>query len=228
MSKVYELYHCRYKGEVVYIGQGARGRHNHCTSGCSHVYELNRIHFLEGTDDLEVEVVAEFKSKAESEEAERIEIQRYRPIYNKVGLCSRDRTNKVEKSKKLKRDLLEYKHNVFPEKITDVFMRKYETLVDEFMGHFGYKGILDGDLVIFSEQHYKKMGLPHMRNLTVTIRVGGITSRNDKNPYVVLIKALYSCYKIDLIDYLDVRPKSLERNYYLDNLKGIERNQHES
>lgn len=27
MSKVYELYHCEYQGEVVYIGQGARGRH---------------------------------------------------------------------------------------------------------------------------------------------------------------------------------------------------------
>lgn len=60
MSKVYELYHCKYQGEVVYIGQGARGRHRHCNSGTSHVYELNEIYFTEGKDVLDVTVVQEF------------------------------------------------------------------------------------------------------------------------------------------------------------------------
>lgn len=50
MTKVYELYHCKYQGEVVYIGQGSRGRHRHCNSGISHVFELNEIYFTEGKE----------------------------------------------------------------------------------------------------------------------------------------------------------------------------------
>ena len=48
MSKenCYEVYVCRVDGEIVYIGSGRHGRHKHCDSGCSHVYELNKIHFL--------------------------------------------------------------------------------------------------------------------------------------------------------------------------------------
>ena len=34
MTKIYELYQCEYKGEIVYIGQGKKGRHKHCNSGC--------------------------------------------------------------------------------------------------------------------------------------------------------------------------------------------------
>ena len=48
MSKenCYEVYICKVDGEIVYIGSGKHGRHKHCTSGCSHVYELNKMHFL--------------------------------------------------------------------------------------------------------------------------------------------------------------------------------------
>ena len=32
---MYEVYVCRVDGEVVYIGCGKVGRHQHCTSGCN-------------------------------------------------------------------------------------------------------------------------------------------------------------------------------------------------
>lgn len=43
---MYEVYVCKLNDEVLYVGQGKLGRHNHCKSGCSHVYELNKLHFL--------------------------------------------------------------------------------------------------------------------------------------------------------------------------------------
>lgn len=42
---MYEVYVCKFEDEVLYVGQGVSGRHNHCTSGISHVYELNKLHF---------------------------------------------------------------------------------------------------------------------------------------------------------------------------------------
>ena len=45
-NKVYEVYVCRYNGEIVYIGEGALNRHLHCTSGTSNVFELNELYFL--------------------------------------------------------------------------------------------------------------------------------------------------------------------------------------
>ena len=53
--KGYEVYVCKNGSEVVYIGEGRFGRHKHCNSGTSHVYELNKLHF-DGVV-LEVDVV---------------------------------------------------------------------------------------------------------------------------------------------------------------------------
>ena len=45
MSKHFEVYICKLDGNIIYIGSGANGRHKHCNSGCSHVYDLNKLHF---------------------------------------------------------------------------------------------------------------------------------------------------------------------------------------
>ena len=44
---MYEVYICKLGDDTVYIGQGVKGRHKHCISGKSHVYELNEIFFSE-------------------------------------------------------------------------------------------------------------------------------------------------------------------------------------
>ena len=54
---LYEVYACKYNGEYVYIGSGKHGRHRHCTSGCSHVYELNKMHFDGTMNDMVVEIL---------------------------------------------------------------------------------------------------------------------------------------------------------------------------
>ena len=40
---MYEVYICKLGDEVLYVGHGKLGRHFHCNSGTSHVYELNEI-----------------------------------------------------------------------------------------------------------------------------------------------------------------------------------------
>ena len=66
--------------EVVYIGSGRKGRHKHCNSGTSHVYELNEAHFNGVVFDIVVRRVA---SKHEALALEVKYIRRYRPKYNK-------------------------------------------------------------------------------------------------------------------------------------------------
>lgn len=41
----YEVYVCKLGANIIYVGSGAVGRHKHCNSGRSHVYELNKLHF---------------------------------------------------------------------------------------------------------------------------------------------------------------------------------------
>ena len=52
---MYEVYMCKLNDEVLYVGQGASGRHKHCNSGSSHVYELNKLHFQGKTFDVDPE-----------------------------------------------------------------------------------------------------------------------------------------------------------------------------
>lgn len=82
MSKdLYEVYVVSVDdGDVLYIGQGKLGRHQHCDSGLSHVYGLNRLHF--GKVKLKVEVVETFKTKAESEKREFELIKKFNPKFN--------------------------------------------------------------------------------------------------------------------------------------------------
>ena len=82
MSKdAYEVYVVSVAGgDVLYVGQGKLGRHQHCNSGVSHVYGLNRLHF--GKVEFKVEVVETFKTKAESEKREVELIKELNPKFN--------------------------------------------------------------------------------------------------------------------------------------------------
>ena len=82
---LYEVYVCTRKdtNEVVYVGQGKRGRHKHCRSDTSHCYGLNKFHF-EG-----VEISIRILLKQTQEDAlqlEKILIDKYQPTFNIVGI----------------------------------------------------------------------------------------------------------------------------------------------
>ena len=216
MSKVYELYHCKYQGEVVYIGQGARGRHRHCNSGCSHVYELNEIYFTEGKGVLEVSIVQEFFDKEFAEKQEVVHIQKYRPKLNKVHNDSSKRQVKVQESITLKRVLLSKYKEISSKKLTASDEDKYINLVNEFYNYFGFKAITDKSFILFSANHYATANLYYLKNLSCTVRTQGIVSRDKDNPYILFIQVLYICCGIDLVDQLDKKPNRLERSYCLD------------
>lgn len=78
----YIVYHVKLEGEVVYVGHGKIGRERHADSGCSHVYELNKIHHTIG--GLSVEVVYRAEEKAVAASRELSDIRSIRPRFNTV------------------------------------------------------------------------------------------------------------------------------------------------
>ena len=223
MSTVYEVYQCKYKGEVVYIGQGVRGRHRHCNSGCSHVYELNKIHFLEGSECLETTIIQEFSSKVEADNAEFYAIQRERPVLNKRLNGDNDTSVKVNESKTLKKDLLNKHKELATKDLSAVSLCKYEGIVNEFCDYFGFNLIRSKMIVIFDRHYYDSMDKYYLKNLSATIRRQGIVDTRENNPYILFIQAVYTCCGIDLVEHLDNRPSSLKRNYCLDDIEIIRR-----
>ena len=68
-------------GVCLYVGSGLYGRHRHCSSGHSHVYELNKMHF-ENTPII-VEVVKTGLTKEKSLKEEQGLVNRLKPKFNK-------------------------------------------------------------------------------------------------------------------------------------------------
>lgn len=83
----YEVYVAYSKsGNALYVGQGIKGRHSHCLSGCSHNKYLNKYYFNNGEDiSMEVKVLAEGLTKGRSLEMEKDLIRKLKPTFNVVG-----------------------------------------------------------------------------------------------------------------------------------------------
>jgi hypothetical protein len=76
------VYAATYNNEIVYVGKGQDNRWLHCTSGVSHVYELNKLHF-EGKE-VTVEIIKEDMTADEAFKFERELIEKINPPFNKV------------------------------------------------------------------------------------------------------------------------------------------------
>ena len=48
MNNNFVIYAAYYNDELMYIGRGGINRPDHINSGCSHVYEANKLHFSGG------------------------------------------------------------------------------------------------------------------------------------------------------------------------------------
>lgn len=79
-NKQYEVYVVTVEDDVLYVGQGKLGRHQHCLSGTSHVYGLNRLHF--GGVYLTVNVIETFETKGDAEIRELDLIKALNPKFN--------------------------------------------------------------------------------------------------------------------------------------------------
>lgn len=84
----YECYIVRCPdGEVIYVGEGKKGRHKHVNSGTSHVYKINEYHFNKITLDVEV---FHLPDKIESVFFEKLLIEKHKPRLNTEGTILKD------------------------------------------------------------------------------------------------------------------------------------------
>lgn len=85
---LFEVYIATVKNKIVYIGSGQAGkRHKHITSGVSHVYMLNQIHF-KAPESIKVLVLHSNLTKERSLELEMTLIEEYQPAFNNIGTKS--------------------------------------------------------------------------------------------------------------------------------------------
>lgn len=108
---MYYVYTGNVNGEVLYVGKGYGSRYLHLNSGCSNVYEANKLHFSGTT--IEVSKVFKCKTSSEALEFESHLISELSPSWNKVhtggntykrnqstskflgvSYCSKNKTNK--------------------------------------------------------------------------------------------------------------------------------------
>lgn len=147
----FEVYHCFYKNELVYVGQGKSGRNKHCLSGRSHCKDLNKIVQSEGRDNIFINVVYRTNDRFKARQREKEDIVLLQPKFNKEG--------------KNRWDLLDNKKLRFKE--DDVLLLKYFywrglDLKDlhnifHFIPQAKLKLIIDGD-------YYKFVKLPFLSN----------------------------------------------------------------
>ena len=108
---MYEVYMCKVNGEIVYIGQGKVGRSRHCVSGISHVYELNRMHFSEMRNSVEVEIVKFFVSKDDALKLELDLIKKHLPRFNTLHKPSKSK-NDLKNSNHYRRIMFDTHENM--------------------------------------------------------------------------------------------------------------------
>ena len=100
MKNVYYVYMWYYKNELVYVGKGKGARWQHGNSGKSSCYELNKIHFLEGNENLRVEFEKKNLSNKEALDLEDLLIKTKLPKFNssvKVDPHSSTKINKLHR-----------------------------------------------------------------------------------------------------------------------------------
>lgn len=101
-----EVYIATIKNKIVYIGSGKLNRHQHITSGVSHVYMLNKITFT-APNTIKVMVLHSNLTKERSLELEMSLIEEYQPAFNSIGTKSLN--NKYEQQYYYDNELLEKK-----------------------------------------------------------------------------------------------------------------------
>lgn len=150
---VFEVYICKYDGDIVYIGEGVFNRHKHCNSGTSHVYELNKLHFNGFSELFDVKVIY-VDTKEKASKLEKSLIDKYKPKFNKVyNSCSRGEQSKSSKQVKIK--LIKYVDDIswnIKQKI------KCKELINEFWDFYNYNDIICGNIKLLTKGMYQKHG----------------------------------------------------------------------
>lgn len=84
------IYYTTYKDVIVYIGAGQPNRYKHTTSGVSHVYQLNKLHFTD-PENVNTTILKGCVSLEAALEEETKLIKEFKPKFNNFGLSSDER-----------------------------------------------------------------------------------------------------------------------------------------
>lgn len=77
----YIIYYTTYKDIIVYIGMGLKGRETHTTSGVSHSYGLNKLHFTD-PKNVKTKLLTSFETKDQALLFEEKLVLEFKPQYN--------------------------------------------------------------------------------------------------------------------------------------------------
>lgn len=162
----FEVYVCSQDGVIIYVGEGRFGRHKHCTSGTSHVYALNKLHF-EGVE-IDVEVVKVFKTKKEAQEYEQLLIDKYLPAHNIKGTAWFKKQQCDSMTVKHTREtyLQWMKHNLKCHTLSV----KVIGFIDEIFNFYGNKNVVEGKFRFETDVKYGKMGLIYLKEFVKGLR----------------------------------------------------------
>ena len=161
---MYEVYMCKVDGEIVYVGQGQVGRSRHCVSGISHVYGLNKLHFSEMSDSVEVDVVKFFMSKDDALKLELDLIKKHLPRFNTVHKPSAHK-NDLKNFSHYRKIMLDT-----PENMTKIHVDLYNKLYKEFFDFYQYKNTVSGDIIIYSIHHFLSVEKLNLSKLSRSLR----------------------------------------------------------
>ena len=161
------------RGEIiVYIGSGISGRENHCLSGCSHVYELNKAHFND--EKLTTVVLKRFISKSEALDAEKLEIIKNRPIYNKNFNPDAQGSGKGNFYKNW---------DIYFSKFSPDKYRAYSHLMRELIKFFGVKNLTSKEGVSLTGLTSAKSNVPTRVQSFLRCKIGGQTHAKFNGVY---------------------------------------------
>lgn len=138
----YLVYAVTLGGEILYVGSGIKGREKHTTSGTSHVYELNKLHF-EGAD-LIIKILAQDLTKEESLKKEKETILLKRPSLNKVFLKGK---NEGINNANLSTRCVSILKNTFKDLFGEKAFNRYDASITEIIRMIGIGHLKDGVVI---------------------------------------------------------------------------------
>jgi len=149
VTDCFVVYVVSLEGKILYIGSGVPTRHHHVTSGCSHVYELNRLHF-EGKV-VDVEIVKQTTSKQEA-----LDIEKRLIVLNKPTFNTMYNSDKVSKMKNMLHDKWLCYFQIFEKSKRDRFSK----ILCEAVNCFGINALTTGKGMYIKDLSSRKM-IPH-------------------------------------------------------------------
>lgn len=165
-KKQYEVYIVTVEDAVLYVGQGKLGRHQHCLSGTSHVYGLNRLHF--GGVYLTVNVIETFETKGDAEIRELDLIKALSPKFNTkfngdantVNLCNQYYLNHLCNNKRDDDDFAEdWDEDDFRDDDIDYFSSSMPLYFKQYSGYYTIdmeKNLFDINTQILVQHKHQK------------------------------------------------------------------------